>query len=310
MASASDRPPWHPERVVDAALAARLVASSAPELAPARVEAIGTGWDNTVFLVNDAFVFRFPRRAIAVELLENELRVLPRLAPALPIPIPVPVFEGAPALGYPWPFAGYRYLPGRPATRRPLTDFERRAAAPVLGRFLRALHGVDPAEAPAPPDAHGRLDVAAQAPLVRERFAHLRALGLVPDGDRWADRFESAAAEAPAPAGKVRVVHGDLYAAHLLVDDAGAVTGIIDWGDVHTGHPAVDLSLVFAFLPEAARDAFLAAYGPIDDETRRLAWLRAVRHTVMVLAYGDDAGRPDLVREGRVALAHLEGGPG
>ncbi len=33
------------------------------------------GFDNTVYLINDSLVFRFPRRKIAIELIELELRL-------------------------------------------------------------------------------------------------------------------------------------------------------------------------------------------------------------------------------------------
>ena len=44
---------------------------------------LGAGWDNTVFLVNESFVFRFPRREIAVACMEAEIRVLPGLVGGL-----------------------------------------------------------------------------------------------------------------------------------------------------------------------------------------------------------------------------------
>src|SRR6266849_3644209 len=39
-------------------------------------------------------------------------RVLPLLAPHLPLPIPAPEFVGIPDEGYPYPFAGYELIPG------------------------------------------------------------------------------------------------------------------------------------------------------------------------------------------------------
>ena len=67
---------------------------------------LGAGWDNTAYLVNDTWVFRFPRRSIAVELLRNEAALLPALAPRLPLPIPQPCYLGEPDGRYPWCFAG------------------------------------------------------------------------------------------------------------------------------------------------------------------------------------------------------------
>ena len=82
--------PWEAERIVSPELAMALVREQFPELAPRRIEPFGSGWDNTAYLIDGALVFRFPRREVAVELLETEARVLPGIAPHLPLAIPVP----------------------------------------------------------------------------------------------------------------------------------------------------------------------------------------------------------------------------
>ncbi|HYI01687.1 phosphotransferase [Hyalangium sp.] len=99
-------------------------------------------------------------------------------------------------------------------------------------------------------------------------------------------------------------VHGDLYARHLLVDGHHAVTGVLDWGDVHLGDPAIDLTIAFTFLPPEARGAFRAAYGRIDDATWDRARFRAFHYGVVLLLYGRSEGDPALVRTGRDALRY------
>ena len=68
--------------------------------APRTLRLLATGWDNEVWLVDERWAFRFPRRAAAVEGVELELAVLGALAPQLPLPIPVPAFVGEPADGF------------------------------------------------------------------------------------------------------------------------------------------------------------------------------------------------------------------
>jgi aminoglycoside phosphotransferase (APT) family kinase protein len=82
--------PWCPEHVVDADLAREMVEARFPQLMPARVEPLGAGWDSTAYLVNEVWVFRFPRRSVAVSCLEQETRLLPSVAPRVPLPVPVP----------------------------------------------------------------------------------------------------------------------------------------------------------------------------------------------------------------------------
>ena len=147
--------PWSPERVVSVELARELIEAQFPQLSPARVAALGEGWDNSVFSVDGEWVFRFPRRQIAVPLIERELRVLPALAGALPLPVPNPELIGTGGKRFPWTFAGHRMLPGRTADQAALTVEQRSAAAAPLGRFLHALHTLP---LNAGPDSFDRLD--------------------------------------------------------------------------------------------------------------------------------------------------------
>src|SRR5271166_1777638 len=97
--------PWVAECAVPADLARSLIEAQFPTLLPVSVQPCGEGWDNTAYLVNGAHIFRFPRRRIAVPLLEIETRVLPAIAARLPLPVPRPAFAGQPTERYPWPFA-------------------------------------------------------------------------------------------------------------------------------------------------------------------------------------------------------------
>src|SRR5919198_4471622 len=104
--------PWSAEVVVDAELVRRLIGQF-PELTVHTLRPLAEGWDRALWLVDERWVFGFPRRAIVVPGIERELALLPRLAPLLPLPVPRPVFFGRPAAGFPWPFFGSALLPGR-----------------------------------------------------------------------------------------------------------------------------------------------------------------------------------------------------
>ena len=296
---------WSPEREVTADLACALVDEQFPELAPARAELFGVGWDNTALLVNGEWVFRFPRREIAVELMRTETRVLPAIAPLVALPVPVPMYAGEPSERFPWPFAGYRMLAGRTACRADLDEKQRARTAELLARFLASLHAVPARESGAAPDAFGRLDLARRIPQIREALGRAVERGLVANTGRW-DQVLDDAPRGWTP-GTATLVHGDFYVRHFLIDDDLLPSGVIDWGDVHLGDPAVDLSIVHGFLPPSARDAFRAAYGPIDDAAWCMARVRALQSAVMILNYGDDVGDEALRREGLRALDHLAG---
>jgi aminoglycoside phosphotransferase (APT) family kinase protein len=270
--------PWVPEIDVDDKLARRLVAIQFPSFAQASIRRIGSGWDNAAYLVEEHLIFRFPQRSIAAPLMVKELANLPLLAPHLPIPIPLPVWAGRPHGEYPWHFGGYEILLGASANSRELSDDDRCRLASDLGRFLRALHDVDPKpllEAGLPLDDIGKLDP--------------QRLGV---------------GEAPLE-GEERVVHGDLYALHLLLDPENRLCGVIDWGDLHYGLPAVDLAVAHLMVPPHLHDAFLAAYGAVDDRTWRFARYRARHHCGYALEYAVARGDRDLQRACEIAWGYI-----
>ncbi len=281
--------PWEAEQTVDGPRATRLIEAQFPSLGPVRVEPFGVGWDNTAYLVNGDYVFRFPRRQMAVPFLENECRVLPLITGRVPLPVPKPEFIGVASPDFGWPFSGYRLLAGRTADRAKLDDRQRTETAKPLARFLRTLHGLD---VDAGPDTINRLDAASRAPKIRTMLADL---------NEPAARFEAVIEDAAgtSPRGRGTLVHGDLYSRHLLVDDVGVLGGVIDWGDVHCGDVAVDLSVAWSVLPRSAHDAFRAEYGEIDDPTWRLARFKALLTAVSIALYGCETGDLDLEREGR-----------
>jgi len=298
--------PWTAEIEVSADLAQALIESQFAELAPIHIEPLGVGWDNTAYRVNGEYVFRFPRRQIAIELILTETRLLPLAAPRLPLPVPLPEFVGQPTEHYPWPFSGYRMLAGRTACAAGLDERQRTAAAEPLARFLAALHAIDADEAAARgagPDNFGRLVAQRRVPLLQERLQHLAQAGLIGEPQVWL-AILAAAPSGPRGARPV-LVHGDLYVRHLLVDQRGRLSGVIDWGDLHLNSPALDLAIAHTFLPASAHEQFRRAYGLIDEETWRLARFRALDEAITLVTFGHETGDADLLREGQWAFAQL-----
>lgn len=283
-------PEWSAEVTVDAAVVTQLLTSQFPALRPTHVRLLAEGWDNSVWLVDEIWAFRFPRRSIAIPGIEREMAVLPSLAPHLPLPVPVPTFLGRPGRHFGWPFFGSRLLAGREAAEAALADEDRLAVAPQLGRFLRALHAPSLAATLAvelPHDPLGRADMAVRVPRTRSRLKEVERLGLweVPvEVHALLDR----AIELPRSS-MARLVHGDLHARHVLVSGS-RVSGIIDWGDLCQGDPSVDLQLYWSLLPPAARPAFEEEYGPIPGEQLTRARVLAFFLSATLAIYARDQG--------------------
>lgn len=268
---------WEPELVVGPALAEQLIRTQIPQLEFGSLRLLAEGWDNAVYAVDETWAFRFPQRSIAVAGVQREMAVLPRLAPRLPLPIPLPAFVGAASDTYPWPFFGAQLIPGREIADAALTDADLKNVARPLGEFLRVLHSprlFDELGAMLPSDPIHRSDMSFRAPRARARIAEVGDAGLwtAPQIVRsWLEEAE----RLPMPAPSV-VVHGDLHLRHVLIDDRGAIAGVIDWGDLAVSDPSVDLSLGWALFPPDVREQFLAAYGEIDQQTRLRARVLAL----------------------------------
>src|SRR3954454_21606901 len=105
-------PTWSPEVEVDEPLVRRLLGAQFTALAARSVRPLAEGWDSSVYLVDDEWASRFPRRAIVLTGFALELEALPRLAPLLPVAVPAPVHVGAASEDFPSPFAGARLIRG------------------------------------------------------------------------------------------------------------------------------------------------------------------------------------------------------
>jgi aminoglycoside phosphotransferase (APT) family kinase protein len=288
---------WAAEVTVDEGLARGLIAGQFAGVELRSLRLLGEGWDNTVWLVDERWAFRFPRRAVAIPGFERELAALPALAPRLPLPVPDPVFVGRPTDAFPWPFFGARHIPGSEPLG--LGEAARRGLARPLARFLRALHSASVDGLPA--DPMGRADMAVRVPKTDDSLARVEQEGLWRPPRSVAVLLEEAASlPAPEP---VAVLHGDLHMRHLLVDSAGALAGVIDFGDICVGDPAVDLSLLWSLLPPAGRADFLDEYGPLRDDQLVRARVLAINLCAILALYGHHEGMPAVKNE---ALAGLE----
>lgn len=295
--------PWTADIAIDAATARAAIADRFPQLARSDVVPFGEGWDNAAFFVGGRYVFRFPRRRVAVAPIETELRVLPVLARRLPLPVPLPRFAGVPSEIFAYPFAGYERLAGEALTHVRLRESAYGPLATALGEFLHTLHAIAPKALPElPGDTIGRFAYARLLPLLTRRLDELRAAGAIADPAPALSAFERLAPGA-ARDDRSCVVHGDLYARHVLVDAAQRASGVIDWGDLHLGDPAIDLSVAYSIFPAEFREAFARAYGEADAHTWERARYRAIYSSALLAHYGYKIGDATVMRAGIDGLA-------
>jgi len=176
------------------------------------------GWDFKILVLEDEWVVRTPRNAEAAESLAKETRLLPVLAPALPVAIPQ--FEHVSRNP---DFVVYRLIHGEP-----LRDEDPAG----VRAFLDALHSFE----------LGAIDL--PRPEWRDIYrGHAEdwrrlVLPLLDAGERKA--AEELLEEVETLTGfEPSLVHCDLGPSHLLCRD-GRLAGVIDWADAKRGDPAVD----------------------------------------------------------------------
>jgi aminoglycoside phosphotransferase (APT) family kinase protein/8-oxo-dGTP pyrophosphatase MutT (NUDIX family) len=218
------------------------------------------GWDTTATVVEGRWLDRVPRFPDAEAQLRNEVRLMPRLAPLLPLEAPIAIVLDESPLR-----VRHRLVAGELATSTALSHDDGRR----FGEFLRALHDMPVnvyVESGIPDRAAARAELLATL----ERMLHR----VVPQVDAEFQDAAQALLRRIALQTPSTLVHGDLAAHHVTSDDRGVV-GVLDWKDARVADPAVDLAWPLFGAPEEFAEGVATAYAVRDDElARALDWHR------------------------------------
>jgi aminoglycoside phosphotransferase (APT) family kinase protein len=273
---------------VDHALVLGLLEAQLPALADLplrRIEAWGT--DHVIFRLGENLSVRLPKIGWAAEQGEKEHRWLPVLAPHLPIEVPVPLAVGEPADGYPFCWYVSPWLEGENPPSDDSVDVTQLALD--LAAFVHALQRIDSTDAPTPKPGKRGGPLAGADDFTRASADRLRG---ETDVDGLLAAWDAGLRAPPWNAPPVWV-HGDLMEGNLVVRD-GRLRGVIDWGGLIAGDPAVELMIAWNFFDAEARNLFRDALGFVDDAMwlRGRAW--AASAALQALPYYRDTN-PDIV---------------
>jgi aminoglycoside phosphotransferase (APT) family kinase protein len=143
---------------------------------------------------------------------------------------------------------------------------DRAPAADGLAAFLAALHS--PADAEVPVNPVRGVPLPDRNAVVLERLGDRRRY---PQAAELEALWKQACA-APTWDGPKMMFHGDLHPANILLAADGSLAGVIDFGDVGAGDPAVDLAVGWLMFDAGNRQRFIGAFGSAVD---RDTWVRA-----------------------------------
>lgn len=200
-----------------------------------------------------ALVLRIPRRSGMAESIDVEARILDFVAPLLTVEVPRWIVRTPELIVYP-------LLPGHPAltlgseTGEPMWHVNPNdpAYAHSFVRVAAELHAIDPLAA-----ERGGIPSASMAQLREEWDADLALVSseftiapqLLETWQRWLGD-DSLWPE------QTRFTHGELYAAHVLVDEQHEVRAVLDWTTARVADPAVDfVGHYMVATPEGFADA-------------------------------------------------------
>lgn len=216
---------------------------------------LGEGWASRAYLVNDKFVFRFPKRQGWDEL-HREMKFLAFAADHLPLAVPRYLHAAPNSPAAPHGYAVYQYLHGHAMDVSALSSEQRVVAADRIAAFIRAVHDLQPS--PDVSEVLPREDERASAKILATRAEHEIAPKLrPPEADNLRRRFDEYLSTPRDVSLRPSVLHADLSRDHILMQDE-AVVAVIDFGDVNWGDADYDFTYLFVecglpFVEEVAR---------------------------------------------------------
>lgn len=237
----------------------------------------------------DGRIYRKATSAQARDVLERQLRFLPKMREVLPFPVPAPEAMVDDILVY-------RKLPGSPMPADAYARFDSRELARDIANFMGALHAL-PVE-----------DCLAWGVSEKDRTEELlcafhRALPGLSSEDRqsaeaWRSGFNRGEYQSV-------VVHGDLWYGNILIDpDTHRLAGVIDFEATSLGDPAWDLAAQLHCGVEFARLVF-EAYPRKDPgmwhRSQQLFQLREFEGLDWAVRHGDAAEFDESIEKLRLA---------
>jgi aminoglycoside phosphotransferase (APT) family kinase protein len=236
------------------------------------VQLAGTGMINDAWRIGD-HVLRMIRNASEDPEVAREIMVAPLVAAEGVRTPPLVAFDVAAGFA-PRPYTIYRWVEGALLGESPRDPRELAAAYHALGGELARIARVDPARLP---DLQRRALFDPRAQIQRALVAGAMTPAAADEVTAWLATLEPILG---APA-RETFVHRDIHPWNLMIDAAGELVAIIDWGDASIGDPALEL----AGMPLVALPDMLAGYRAGGGVVDRALIARAIWGGIALAAW-------------------------
>lgn len=243
----------------------QLIKKYYPQLQNAYFEPDEKGWANLVIIADNKYIFRFPRNVVSERDLQIESEILPKLIQVSNLLVPEFMYISPDNCSQ--VFVGYEMIAGVSLLGQHLEalgEQDQERIAFDLAIFLKTLHTLN--------DKH-TFEKLRQKPLQKDRWIELRdeilescTSHLSNKESSWiykllTDHSHSYNKASKAGNFKQALVHGDFSSDHILYnEDNKQLAGIIDFGDLELGDPAIDFTGLYICYGEAFTKQVLNHY--------------------------------------------------
>ena len=261
------------ESEIDIPLSVTKVSRIIEENSDLRVNAVrklGEGLEFQSYLVNEAWVFRFPKHVSETldPLAEQEFSQELKLSTSVP---EIKFIRNHP-WGYPETISGYKYLPGISLEHFRGEEIDQDYLGRQLGTVLKELHTIRGMAVTKVSDPLAALrtwseDLDEQLSRIsRNSLSYSQRTTI----ESYVDQYKF-----DLPKSESVLIHGDLGADHILLNDQKQLTGIIDWSNHTKGCRYRDFAGVWRWGGDAFCARVLHHY-PIQPSLTEMAFVRVM----------------------------------
>ncbi|MEI5984280.1 macrolide 2'-phosphotransferase [Sphingobacterium sp. PU5-4] len=229
------------------------------------------------------WILRIPRRPEMLKQIQEEKNILSFVQPFLKVEIPDWVISTERLVAYP-------ALKGKPVLTYDASyavkwnmDQHNPHFVPSLAHTLYDLHQI-PAE-DAKKNHIKMMDAGDLRPEIDSRLTLVKSeLGI---SEELESRYKAWLQQDALWPDFTSFIHGDLYAGHILTNQAGEITGIIDWTTAQFGDPSIDFSGHLNVFGEESLKELIQTYERLGGKTWDKLFEQTVeRAAASALAYG------------------------